>query len=230
LAGGVVVGGYFARDSALGFLRFICLCRGLGVFGVSACGSSVSDLIQYSICDLWLEVVAIEGICILGCGSVCVSITSAFFSRFRPAIPASNCARLPDIPCVTSCVTFSRAEGCAQLYPRSKIHAFACHDFSPASCISFRRDSSCFLRAVSTLLPNSGLRCAHVRMVEGLTPTSAPAFSKVNPLPQAATISSAILSENISRPFLAFSIGALGVALSSSIRKTSNIVLAKRKY
>jgi hypothetical protein len=53
-------------------------------------------------------------------------------------------------------------------------------------------------------------------MVEGLTPTSAPAFSKVNPLPQAATISSAILSENISRPFLAFSI-ALGAAPFSSM-------------
>jgi hypothetical protein len=65
-------------------------------------------------------------------------------------------------------------------------------------------------------LPKSGFRCAQVRIVEGLTPTNAPAFSKVNPLPHAATISSAILSENISRPFFAFSI-APGAAPDSSI-------------
>jgi hypothetical protein len=54
-------------------------------------------------------------------------------------------------------------------------------------------------------------------MVEGFTPTNAPAFSSVNPLPQAETISSAILSVNMSRPFFAFSIGALGGALISSM-------------
>jgi len=52
LAGVVVVGGYFASDSALGFLRRICLCLTLGVLDISDCGSNVSDLIQYSICDL----------------------------------------------------------------------------------------------------------------------------------------------------------------------------------
>ena len=46
LAGGVVVGGYLARDSALGLRSFIRLCLTLRVLGVSACSCSVSDLIQ----------------------------------------------------------------------------------------------------------------------------------------------------------------------------------------
>jgi len=98
LAGGVVVGGYLANDSALGLRSFIRLCLTLGVLDISDCGSNVSDLIQYIIGDLCVEVVAVEDICILGSGSVCVSITSTFFSFFLPAIPAKSEARLELIP------------------------------------------------------------------------------------------------------------------------------------
>jgi len=115
VAGGVVVGGYFANDSALGFLRLICLCLTLRVLGVSVCGCSVSDLIQYFFCDISSEVIGIEWSCVCGFVSAVISITSAFFSRFLPAIPAKSEARLELIPWVTSWLTCRRAEGCAQL-------------------------------------------------------------------------------------------------------------------
>jgi hypothetical protein len=89
--------------------------------------------------------------------------------------------------------------------------------------MSRSKESSCFFLADSTRRAKSGLRLAQVLIVEGLTPTNAPAFSKVNPDPHADMISSANSLVKISRPFFAFSIGAVESAADSSICKNYHI-------
>ena len=180
VAGGVVVGGYFAKDSALGLRSFIRLWRTLGKLVAVFCKSLSFKgdlLIQYLIGDLCVEVVAVEDICIRGSGSVCVSITSAFFSCFLPLIPAKSCAKFPLIPWVTSWLTCRRAEGCEYINDLSRIHARACQLFSPAWLMDSSKDTSRSRLALFRALLNALFLACQFWIVAVGIPRASPARS-----------------------------------------------------
>ena len=99
VAGGVVV--YLAKLSALGFLLFMATFRGLEIFNcvvvTTSCVLFVAQLLLYELLSWGLHLTFWR------------SMTCAFFFT---AIPAKSEAKFEEMPCVTSWLTCSLAEGC----------------------------------------------------------------------------------------------------------------------